>query len=357
MGYNNVQQAMNFLTIKNTFFFSFLILSTLLFFYILTPFLYTIFWASVLAILFYPLYKKILVKTKGRANLSALLSLLSVLFVIIIPLVFGSFLLSKEFLKIKDNLTYQNTEKILQQIPGKRYLEESALSLGLDLKKVQESLLENGKKFLKNMAISSVQIGKNALSFLISFFITLYLLFFFFRDGEKILAKISRILPLGQKIEQKLFERFSLIIKSIFKGSLLIALVQTTIATFALFLVGFNSLALWAFVIFLLSLVPAVGPALVLFPMILFLFFTNQIFFALLLLAAMILVSTVDNILRPILVGRDTKIPDIVITLCIFGGLANFGVSGLIIGPIIAGVFITFWSLYEERYSKSLDEN
>jgi len=348
---------MNFKTIQNTFFFGFLAIATLLFFFLIKNFLFTIFWALVLAIVFYPLYKWFLRETKNRENISSVLSLLSVIFVIILPLVFVTSLFTKEAIELTKGISVNSIENTISEIAQKDLVDNALNNLGIDPAVAKNSAVEIAKKTFKKIGESSIEFGKSTLNIIINFFIMLYFLFFFFKDGKRMLIKISDILPLGNKIEKDIFIRFSTIVKSIFKGTLIVALVQGFISGVLFFAVGIKAALLWGVIMVLLSVIPAVGPSAILLPTAVFFLMTGAMWQGLVLLAGMIVVSTIDNILRPILVGRDTQMPDVIITISIFGGLAIYGITGLVIGPAIAGIFITMWQIFQEKFKADLDKN
>jgi predicted PurR-regulated permease PerM len=179
----------------------------------------------------------------------------------------------------------------------------------------------------------------------------LYLLFFFLRDGHAVVERLVRILPLGDARERHLFNRFAEVVRATVKGTFVIAAVQGTIGGIAFALLGVRGALLWGVVMALSSLLPVVGPALVWAPAAVLLMTTDRLIEGIVLVVVgVVLVGLADNLLRPILVGRDTRMPDYLVLLATLGGLALFGISGLVIGPLIAALFITLWEMFEQTY-------
>jgi predicted PurR-regulated permease PerM len=181
----------------------------------------------------------------------------------------------------------------------------------------------------------------------------LYLLFFFLRDGHRLIAAIMYALPLGSEREHHLLEKFADVSRATIKGTLVVGLVQGTLGGLLFWILGLKAAVFWGVIMTLLSLLPAVGSALIWGPAAIILFATGQIVKGIILLAAGILViGLVDNFLRPTLVGRDTQIPDYLILLATLGGLTVFGLSGFVIGPIIAALFLAVWDMFAQEYGR-----
>jgi predicted PurR-regulated permease PerM len=202
------------------------------------------------------------------------------------------------------------------------------------------------------VASRALSIGQNTLRIAVYFFLMLYLLFFFLRDGRRIVDAAVRVLPLGDERERHLFHRFAQVSRATIKGTLVVGIVQGTIGGFMFSLVGIGSPVLWGVVMALLSILPAVGTALVWLPAAIMLIANGQLVAGIALIAVGALVmGLVDNILRPILVGRDTRMPDYLILLATLGGLVAFGLAGVVIGPIIAAFFLSVWEMAEDEFT------
>ena len=187
---------------------------------------------------------------------------------------------------------------------------------------------------------------------IISFFVMLYLLFFLLRDGEDLAHRIRDALPLRIAQQHALFRRFTMVIRATVKGSIVVAIVQGALGGLIFWLLGIEGALLWGAVMAVLSLLPAVGAGLVWLPVSLYLLATGEVWKGIALIAfGGLVISTVDNVLRPILVGGQTKIPDYLVLIATLGGITIFGVNGLVIGPVIAAMFLAAWNLFAEQQS------
>ena len=202
-----------------------------------------------------------------------------------------------------------------------------------------------------------MSIGQGTLRGTVFFFLMLYLLFFFLRDGPRMLEALVRALPLGDQRERHLLGRFAEVSRATIKGTLVVGIVQGTIGGIAFAVLGIGAPVLWGTMMALLSILPAVGTALVWLPAAIFLIVSGQIVGGIaLILVGVFVIGLVDNLLRPMLVGRDTRLPDYLILLSTLGGLAGFGLAGIIIGPIIAAFFMSVWQMAEKEFNADAPE-
>jgi predicted PurR-regulated permease PerM len=177
----------------------------------------------------------------------------------------------------------------------------------------------------------------------------LYLLFFLLRDGSALSKRIQDALPLRAEQERELFRKFATVIRATIKGSILVAALQGALGGLIFWLLGLHAPVLWGVVMGLLALLPALGAALVWVPAAIYLLATGSIWEGIVLLAfGAFVIGLVDNILRPLLVGKDTKMPDYVVLISTLGGLATFGLNGFVVGPVIAAMFIAAWDIFTE---------
>jgi len=182
----------------------------------------------------------------------------------------------------------------------------------------------------------------------------LYLLFFFLRDGRRIIDNAVRALPLGDERERHLLRRFADVSRATIKGTLVVGIVQGSIGGIAFALLGISAPVLWGVVMILLSIVPAVGPAFVWLPAAVVLIGTGRIAAGItLIVVGALIIGLVDNLLRPLLVGRETRMPDYLILLATLGGLAAFGLAGVVVGPIIAAFFLAVWQMVQTEFVPS----
>ena len=192
-------------------------------------------------------------------------------------------------------------------------------------------------------------------AFLLNLFVMIYAMFFFLRDGRKILEKIFYYTPLNHDDEVRVLERLTSVTRATIKGTLVIGIIQGALAGLGFWVAGIDGAAFWGTIMAILSIVPGIGAALIWIPGVIYLFLTGQTLAATLLAAwCAAVVGTVDNILRPTLVGKDAKMPDLLILVGTLGGLFLFGPIGFIVGPIVCGLFLTVWEIYGTTFKDIL---
>jgi predicted PurR-regulated permease PerM len=182
--------------------------------------------------------------------------------------------------------------------------------------------------------------------FIVDLFITLYLAFFLIRDGDRLAGKLRNAVPLDMAQRKELEEKFTVVIRATVKGNLLIAALQGFLGGLSFWFLGVQGALLWAVVMAFLSLLPAVGAALVWAPVALYFLFTGALWQSAALVAwGILVIGLVDNLLRPMLVGKDTRLPDYMVLMATLGGMAVFGINGFVLGPVIAAMFIAVWHI------------
>ena len=331
---------------------------TVAFAWILWPYFGAIFWAAVLAILFMPMYRRLRARTGGRTTWPALITLVTILVIVILPAaLIGTMLLQEAYgvygrvqsgeIDIRDYIS-----KTLAALPGWAGGLLDRFGYG-DLSAVQEKFSTGLSKGLQFFASRALNIGQDALEFVVSFFVMLYLLFFLLRDGAALSARAAAAIPLRSDLQHDLAVKFATVIRATMKGNIVVAIVQGVLGGLAFWVLGVGPALLWAVVMAFLSLLPAVGTALVWLPVALYLFASGATWQAIALVAyGVFVIGLVDNVLRPLLVGKDTKMPDYVVLLSTLGGMTVFGFNGFVIGPIIAAMFMAVWHTLADRDGK-----
>jgi predicted PurR-regulated permease PerM len=345
---------MRFTTIQQATFLTLLLLTSLAFVWLLQDFAQPLFWAAILAILFYPLYCWWFEVLGHRASLAALVTLLVILVMVILPLGLIGLAVTREAAGFFERIA---AGEIDVQAPI-RFIErtlpvvaEYLDHFGIDRQKITQNLSGAAVTTSRLVASQALTIGQNAFRFSVLFLLMLYLLFFFLRDGHRLIAAIMYALPLGHEREHHLFEKFADVSRATVKGTLVVGVVQGTLGGLFFWILGLNAAVFWGVIMTLLSLLPAVGSALIWGPAAIILLATGKIVKGIILLAAgSLIIGLVDNLLRPMLVGRDTQIPDYLILLATLGGLTVFGLSGFVIGPIIAALFLAVWDMFAQEY-------
>jgi predicted PurR-regulated permease PerM len=188
---------------------------------------------------------------------------------------------------------------------------------------------------------------RGTVAFLFHVFILLYTMFFFLMDGDRLLRKILYYLPLGDEDERRMLEKFTSVARATIKGTLLIGLAQGTLAGLAFWVVGIDGPVFWGTLMTVLSIIPGIGTGIIWLPAAIILVASGNPAKGIgLALFCGLVVGSVDNLLRPRLVGRDVQMHDLLILFGTLGGILLFGVLGFIVGPIVAALFVTVWEIY-----------
>lgn len=329
-----------------------LIVVTVAFGAILWQFHGAVFWGVILAILFAPLHRKLLRRMPKRRNMAALCTLGLCLVVVILPMTVITVSLIQEATTIYERVRsgQLNFGLYLQQVLAA--LPDWAVGL-LDrfnlttFAEIQQRFSTVAVQASQVVATQALSIGQNTLQFIVSFGIMLYLLFFLLRDGASLAHRIGHATPLDEGHKRQLVDKFTTVIRATVKGNIVVAASQGALGGMIFWVLGIQGPVLWGVLMAFLSLLPAVGAGLIWVPVAIYFLATGAIWQSLVLTAfGIFVIGLVDNVLRPILVGKDTKMPDYVVLISTLGGMALFGLTGFVIGPVIAALFIASWDLF-----------
>jgi predicted PurR-regulated permease PerM len=323
---------------------------SLAFAWILWPFYGSVFWGTVLAILFARPYRRLLTSMGQKRTLAALATVLIVLTIVILPLTLISVLLLQEGFSVYERVQSgelnigQYFQQVFDALPA--WVTDLLDRFGLtNLGLMQERLSTGLVKSSQFLAAQALSIGQNTFHLIVNLFIVLYLLFFLLRDGDDLTKRIRNAMPLHPEQQRDLLNRFTTVIRATVKGNVVVAMVQGALGGLIFWFLGVHAPVLWGVLMAFLSLLP-VGSALIWLPVAIYFLVTGAIWQGVVLIAFSVLViGLVDNILRPILVGKDTKMPDYVVLISTLGGLAVFGLNGFVIGPVVAAMFIAVWDI------------
>lgn len=342
-----------------------LIAVTLGFGLVLQEYAVAIFWGVVFAIVFAPLHRKLLARMPQKPTMAALATLLISLVMVILPLSLIGLSLIKETAAIYDQVSSGNlsagsyVEQIFNALPSWMTPWMEKLHLGT-LDEIQSKLSNIALQASKLAATKAVGLGQNTLGFVVGFGVMLYLIFFLLRDGKELVARIWAATPLAAEHKRELAIKFITVIRATVKGNLAVAAAQGALGGLIFWILGIQGAILWAVVMAFLSLLPAVGAGLVWGPVAIYFFATGDVTKGIVLAAyGVLVIGLVDNVLRPLLVGKDTKMPDYVVLISTLGGMALFGLSGFVLGPAIAALFMAAWELFafmQEQEEKLLSQ-
>ncbi|MCH5276274.1 MAG: AI-2E family transporter [Desulfovibrionaceae bacterium] len=331
-----------------------LAVATGLFGCLLFPFFDVVFWAVVIAVLFEP-FNVFLRDRRGlHPNMASLLTILFCLLVMIVPLAWIFSSCAQEAAALYARLT-AGTASLADTVDKLRETFPSVLKwlarYGYDAAYIKAQLRQMTLGAGKFIAANTVAFGGGAAHFLTSLALVLYIAFFLVRDGERFKALLILALPFGDEREKLLLRKFAEVMRATVKGSLLVAMVQGTLGGLIFWALDIHAPVMWGVVMTLLSLIPVVGAALVWAPAALLLLAAGHLWQGLILIAyGSCVIGLADNLLRPLLVGRDTKLPDFLILLSTLGGFIMFGMDGFVSGPTLAVLFVTVWQIFiDER--------
>jgi len=327
-----------------------------LFLAVIWPVMKALFIAAVLSGLSYPLQRSLVKLMRGRRGLAAALTVLIVLIILFGPVSAILTLVARQAMGLSEhaipwlqaNLDGNGIDRLRAVVAGTApwlanmipTTEDLVTSLGTAAQAVGVYLMGR---------ITAITAG--TAGFLLGMFVMFYAMFFFLRDGRKIMERFLYYIPMQDDERDAMVERFMSITKATVKGTLLIGLIQGTLGGIAFYFAGINGAAFWGAVMVVMSVIPGIGPALVWIPVVVSLYFAGDSLTATLLLVWCAgVVGTIDNVLRPRLVGQGARMPDLMILIGTIGGLYLFGPIGLALGPIICGLFLTALDFYAAAY-------
>lgn len=322
--------------------------------WVLLPYYSALMWGAIVALLFAPMNRWLLRRVR-RPTIAALITLLAVLLIVVLPLVFVTGSIAREATLIYEQM--QSGEfsvgnwitSVYQALPG--WLTDAMSRFGFtDLPTIQARLTDALRQASQLIASQALSFGQNTLELVISFFIAVYIAFFLIKDGPTLSRHVRRAIPLDESHKRRLLEKFATVIRATVKGNLVVALVQGLLGGLAFWVLDIRGAALWAALMAVLSLLPAVGAGLVWGPVAIWLLASGSTVAGIGLVAyGVLVIGLADNVLRPLLVGKDTKMPDWVVLISTIGGIAILGINGFVIGPVIAAMFIAVWTLFAQE--------
>lgn len=320
-------------------------------------FLIAVLLAAVFSAMAGPLFRSLRKRFRDKAPPAAVATILIVLLLIVVPLTVFFGIVGAQAIEVTQSVSPWIEQQLTQPDELDRLLEQ--LPLVDRLRPYQDQIAARMGELagtLGGFIFNSVgQMTRGTVNFLLQLFIMLYAMFFFLIGGRRILDRILYYMPLSPKEESLMVERFVSVTRATIKGTLVIGIVQGGLAGLAFWFAGIAAPAFWGTVMAVLSIIPGIGTGLVWVPAVIYLFAIGRTGVALgLFLWCVIVVGLADNFLRPWLVGRDTKMSDLLVLLSTLGGLFLFGAIGIIIGPIVAALFVTVWDIYGEAFKDYL---
>lgn len=344
---------------RKSFLLGLVVVASLAFAWMLQAFLMTILLAAIFSGLVYPVYARLVAALNGRKSLASAITLVGIVLLVVLPLIALLTVVINQAIRVTGSIQ-PVVERLINE-PS--YLDQQLARLPAlqRLTPYRDQIVARAGDALNTVGaffIASVsEATRMTVTFVFHFFIILYTTFFLLIDGPAMLDAMLGYLPLRPRDAARMKERFVSITRATVKGTIVIGIIQGVMSGIAFWAVGIPDVLFWTVMMIVLSILPLIGAALVWVPACLFLVVAGSLGRAMLLAAfCSLIVGSVDNVLRPRLVGQDTKMHDLMILFSTLGGIVVFGPLGFIIGPILAGVFITAWQLFGVAYHDVLDD-
>lgn len=334
---------------------------TVSFYPIIRIFIIPIILAATFTTLFFPLYSRLLKLFRGNRGFSSLVTCIVLFLCLVIPSYIVMHMVVLQMIHfyqageplVKDLVAQGGNSELVQRIKN------FAPVQWFNLQSVDfVSILSDGMKTF--LSFSSKLINKTSAGFFGLFttiMIMFFTMFYFFMDGEELVKRIKFLSPIRDDYEDLIFSRFLMISRATVMGTVIIGITQGTLGAIALLVFGIKSWLLWGVVMVFLSLVPMVGAWLVLIPAGIIQLITGHLWQGIgILVISTALISNIDNLMRPRLVGREAKLHDLIIFFSSLGGIAAFGVMGFIVGPVVAALFVSVLDIYSTEFEVQLKE-
>jgi len=345
------------------FFIAIFLLLIYVFYQILSPFILALFWGAIITLTLYPVHTRLTKLLKNRKNISALIMTVVATFLIILPLVFISATVAVDMFDIyqslNDNVEVSELKSKLEKLKGLlpvSVLEELEKRLQIGELNIHQMAVK-GLGSVSGYVINEVQdAATNLTGLLINFGMMIFALFFFFRDGDSMLERIKSLIPMKDEQKDEIFKKFYDTLNAVIVGVMVTAAIQGILQGLFFWILGISYSVLGGVLTFVFALIPIAGAVIVWLPVGLYLLFTGSIYAGIAVLVfGGLVVSSVDNFLKPIIIGGKVKLSTLFLVLTIFGSLSVFGITGIILGPILLAIFMSFIDIYKSEYLESSD--
>ena len=332
-----------------------LIIMSALVFMLFKPFLSAILTAAVLAATFHSTYYYLLKKTNKKA-ISSLATCFLVLMIIVLPTLTLFGLVANEangfYQKISTDSSYQNhVVEVLNNFKKSSVLQTFNLEQFFQQNQIDKTVQKIGSGVLTVIQ----KTYQNVVASILWIFVMFFSLYYFLIDGHRIIEKAMYLSPLKDKYEKELSQKFSSMVRATLKGTIIVGTIQGLLGGLMFAIVGVQSFVIWGVAMIILSIIPAIGSGLIWAPVgIGMLFMGNTWQGVVILVFGSVVISFIDNILRPKLVGNDTEMHPLLVFFATLGGLISFGIIGFIIGPVIMALFLALWEIYGKEFKGQL---
>lgn len=329
-----------------------LLLVTVAFVWLIGPFIGAILWGVITAILFTPLNAQMLARMPQRRSLAAIITLVIIMAVAIIPAMLLGVALLSQATAIYGQVQSGEIDIGRGFVAAERHLPPFVrawlVDMGLgDFDAVRDRIGQGIASSFQTLARQAFTVGQGTIAFFLSLGVMLYLTFFLLRDGQALTMMVERSLPLPVDQRRFLVARFVAVVRATIRGSIIVAILQGLVGGVLFWTLGISGALLWGVAMAIFSLFPAIGTGLIWVPVTVYLLATGDVWRGVaLFLCGFFIISSVDNVVRPILVGRDARMPDYVVLIATLSGFELMGFNGFVIGPVIAALFMAVWEIY-----------
>lgn len=341
------------------FFAGLLLLSLVLFFYTVRLFALPVLLAAVFASLFYPFYGQLVRLCRGRRGIAALLCCFVLLLLLVVPIYIVADLVTREAVSFYHSIEDQVKEALEagpDSLPNRLLRHPLVRRFRLD--EVDWASAARNAASTAGSYVAAVIRGtyRGTFQVLLVLFTTLFTMFYFFRDGPRLVEKIKYLIPLSDVYEEAIIARFTSVARATVKGTLLIALLQGTAAGITLWAFGVDSAILWGVVAVIFAVIPLAGAWLVLFPAAVIQMVNGNLWRGVgIIVVTVVVINQLDNFVRPRLVGQESGMHDLMVFFSTLGGIATFGPMGFIVGPVIAALFLAILDIYSTEFRQELE--
>ena len=346
------------------FFIAIFLLLIYIFYQILSPFILALFWGAIITLTLYPVHKRLTKLLRNRKSISALIMTVVATFLVILPLVFISATVAVDMFDIyqglTDNVEVSELKSKLEKLKGLvpvTVLDELEKRLQIGEINIHQMAVK-GLGSISGYVINEVQdAATNLTGLLLNFGLMIFALFFFFRDGDSMLERVKSLIPMKDEQKDEIFRKFYDTLNAVIVGVMVTAAIQGVLQGLFFWILGISYSVLGGVLTFIFALIPIAGAVIVWLPVGLYLVFTGSIYTGIAVLVfGGLVVSSVDNFLKPVMIGGRVKLSTLFLVLTIFGSLSVFGITGIIIGPILLAIFMSFIDIYKSEYLESPDQ-
>jgi len=333
----------------------------------INPFIVDLLIAGILVTAVYPIHRRILKKISFSRSLGSLISMLLITLVVLLPFALFIVFVAQEagdaYTLVSDKINVISEQKnathpfpLLDALPFSKNIQDFLETLPISTNDLLRTFSESVGQVSTFLLSQTTVIIKRLSFFLLHIIVFLMAMFYFLRDGDRLVAYAKSLLPLSNKYRGELFGKLSQLSYGIIYGIFGAAILQGFLVGVAFAVAGFDNAAFWGAIATLLAPVPFIGTMVVWIPALIILLIGGKWLIGILfLLWCMGIVGTADNFIKPYLIGASSALNPMALLVVILGGTFVFGLKGLIFGPFILTLTLSFLHIYQLEYKGILE--